>query len=98
MATAQARLAEIKTKHPNANIYPPTGYGTNVHWILIEDPSHYEFLFPSTVAQQSRMAEPKSPMDSSLKPALAATALAAGIAAASKFLKRRERVAREEGR
>jgi formate dehydrogenase iron-sulfur subunit len=99
MAKAYERLAIVKLKHPNANIYPPTGYGTNVVWILEEDPSHYDFDFPTTsVAAKpaSRPMERANFLSDAATPALAVTALTAGIAVAAKFLKRRDKVRESE--
>jgi formate dehydrogenase iron-sulfur subunit len=90
---AYSRLAEIQPRHPHANIYPPTGYGTNVVWILVEDPSSYAFSFPSTVSRgQGKPSPTESLLPRASTTALAATALTAGIAAAARFLRRREKM------
>ena len=56
-------------------------------------PSRYEFNFPSTVsAAQGKPIPSGTPLREVTTPALAATALTAGIAAAARFLRRREKM------
>ncbi len=99
LATAYERLSIVKQKHPRANIYPPTGYGSNVVWILVDSPEHYDFSFPTTsVSSEGAKPAAKGFLSEAARPMLAATALTAGIAAAAKFLDRREKVARAEAK
>ena len=92
MAVAIERVNYLKDPmtppyYPEANIWPPAGYETNVIWILTEKPEQFEVS--NTKAMKSA---PARGLD--IAPKLAAAGAVGGlaVAAAQKFADRAEKV------
>lgn len=85
VAKAQARLAEIKDKYPNANVYNPESItGTNAVYVLAETPDLYELplkpVVPASLSLMKNIVQPlgKVAMGGAVAVALASLVLTRG--------------------
>lgn len=102
MSVALARLEVLKSSsqnpyYPNAVLWPPAGYDTNVIWILTDSAEQFQIQAPAQGAGKPSL-NTKAMTGLEIGPALASAGVVGGIAlaAASKFVERVEKIKAEK--